>query len=332
MNVLVTGGAGFIGSHIVEFHLAQGDQVHVVDDLSTGSERNIKSFISNPNFRFDNANLLTWQNLDAVTAWSDRVYHMAAVVGLFRVLNNPVDVMEVNISATDHLLKSMHKSNWRSRLILASTSEVYGNGLPNAGIHEFAEDDALIIEANTGLRWNYAISKLADEAIALSYAVRDKAAITAIRLFNTIGPRQTGQYGMVVPRFVRQAVKGDPLTVFGDGTQSRCFCDVRDTVVMLDRIAANVQSIGEVVNVGNNDEISILELAQLVKKLANSTSEIRILPYDEAYNFPFADVMHRRPSMKKVFALTGMQHEWTLEKTIRDLIDHIRQDIDSQEI
>ena len=327
MRVLVTGGAGFIGSHIAAMHLAQGDKVDVVDDLSTGSLENIRPFLDHPNFYFENADLRTWPNLDTETACADRIYHMAAVVGMFRVLNNPVDVMEVNIAATQRLLKSMQKNNWKARLILASTSEVYGNVIPDTCDIEFAEDDALHIRANIMGRWNYAISKLADEAIALAYAQSYKAAITVIRFFNTIGPRQTGQYGMVVPRFVQQAVRNDTINVFGDGTQSRCFCDVRDTVVMLNRIANNKQSIGEVVNVGNNEEISILDLAHLVKRLAASTSEIRIIPYDEAYGTNFEDVMHRRPSMQKVIALTGMKHTWTIEKTILDLINNTRQEL-----
>lgn len=327
MKVLITGGAGFIGSHIAEMHLAHGDKVDVVDDLSTGSEDNIRSFMNHPNFHFDKADLCTWPQLDTAASCADRIYHMAAVVGMFRVLKNPVDVMEVNIAATERLLKAMHKSKWKSRLILASTSEVYGNGIPNAGSPEFAEDDALVIGANIGLRWNYAISKLADEAIAISYVHAYKAAITAIRFFNTIGPRQAGQYGMVVPRFVRQAVKGEPIMVFGDGTQRRCFCDVRDTVVMLDHLAKNEQSIGQIVNVGNNNEISILDLAHLVKRLADSTSEIRIIPYNEAYGTHFEDITRRRPSMKKVIALTGMKHTWTLEKTILNLINNFRQEV-----
>lgn len=325
MRILVTGGAGFIGSHIVQFHLSRGHEVIAVDDLSTGSEHNIRDFLPNPNLRFEKANLLSWPHLESSVAQSDRIYHMAAVVGVFRVLKNPVDVMAVNVEATELLLKAAHKNKWRSTLIVASTSEVYGNGIAGRETCEFSEKDALLIEENSSLRWNYPISKLVDEAFCLSYAKAYGAPIVTVRFFNTIGPRQTGQYGMVVPRFVRQAVSGRPITVFGDGTQKRSFCDVRDTVVMLDLLADNSSSYGEVVNVGNAQEISIAELAERVKWLSHSQSEIRCVPYQDAYGMDFADILHRRPSMTKLLSLTDMQFQWPLNQTLLDLI-YIEQD------
>lgn len=331
MHVLVTGGAGFIGSQIVEFHLSRGDKVHVVDDLSTGSMDNLKPFLSNPNFHFDEADILAWPDLNISVAWADRIYHMAAIVGMFHVLENSAKLLEINIAATERLFKAARESNWQCTILLASTSEVYGNGLPDRPDAEFAETDLAVVGENSHLRWNYSISKLVDEAYALSYAKCFGVPIITVRLFNTIGPRQTGKYGMVVPRFIRQAVFGEPITVFGDGSQKRSFCDVRDTVAMLNRLAENEKSIGEIVNVGNNHEISILELARMVKRLANSNSEIKIIPYEEAYGTVFEDIMHRRPCIKKITALTGIQCQWTLENTILELIEQIRQDIDSQE-
>lgn len=331
MHVLITGGAGFIGSHIAQFHLNRGDTVKVVDDLSTGSRENIKHFLTSPSFSFEQANLLSWENMSASVSRADRIYHMAAVVGVFRVLKNPVDVMSVNVEATELLLKAAHASNWRSTLIVASTSEVYGNGIPGSEVGEFSENDPLLIEENSSLRWNYPISKLVDEAFCMSYAKAYGAPIITVRFFNTIGPRQTGQYGMVVPRFVRQAVLGEPITVFGDGNQKRCFCDVRDTVVMLDLLARNRKSFGEVINVGNYQEVSIAELAERVKWLANSSSEIRYISYQQAYGTDYADIMHRRPSLRKLLSLTDMQFQWPLNQTLLDLIYHIKETIREQE-
>ncbi|HSW62038.1 MAG TPA: NAD-dependent epimerase/dehydratase family protein [Dissulfurispiraceae bacterium] len=320
-----------MGSHIVQFHLSRGHKVHVVDDLSTGSEQNIRDFLSIPNFHFEQANLLSWPNLQRSVAQADRIYHMAAVVGVFRVLKNPVDVLAVNVEATELLLKAAHKNTWRSTLIVASTSEVYGNGIPGSEVREFSENDPLLIEENSSLRWNYPISKLIDEAFCMSYAKAYGAPIIAVRFFNTIGPRQTGQYGMVVPRFVRQAISGQPITVFGDGSQKRCFCDVRDTVVMLDLLAKNIDSHGEVVNVGNAQEISIFELAERVKYLSHSQSEIRAVPYQEAYGMDFADIMNRRPSMTKLLSLTDMQFQWPLNQTLLDLIYRAKDERKTQE-
>jgi len=321
LHILVTGGAGFIGSNIVEYHLQRGDKVHVVDNLSTGSEANVAAFRANPNFRFNQADIVTWGGLDTAVAWADRIYHMAAVVGVYRVLSEPVGTMATNIAGTERLLRSVNRDSWSPKVILASSSEVYG---PHNEA-QLSEDDSLIIQSGAPLRWNYAISKLADEGFGLAYAREHNIPVIIARFFNTVGPRQTGRYGMVVPRFVQKAVANEPITVFGDGEQSRSFCDVRDTVVALDRLASMPDlPTGEIVNVGSDREISINELARLVIECAGSTSTIEHIPYREAYGAEFEDIRHRRPSLAKLRRLTGFEHAWTLEKTLNDLIDRAR--------
>jgi UDP-glucose 4-epimerase len=320
MHILVTGGAGFIGSHIVEYHLAKGNKVHALDDLSTGSQDNILPFMENPNFRFDQVDVLTWKGLDKAAAWADHIYHMAAVVGLFKVLAEPVKTLAVNIAGCERLLRAAYAGNWNPTITIASSSEVYGSktAVP------FQENVELTVGSIHSLRWNYATSKLANETFGSSYSRKFEMNITIIRLFNTIGPRQTGRYGMVVPRFVEQAVSNKPITVFGTGKQTRCFCDVRDTVVALDMLTNNPESKGQVVNVGNDREISIGELAALVKERAGSTSQIVYIPYVEAYGEGFEDIKHRKPSLEKLFSLTNFKHKWELEDTIDDLIARAR--------
>ncbi|WP_027715010.1 NAD(P)-dependent oxidoreductase [Desulfuromonas sp. TF] len=320
MHVLITGGAGFIGSQLAEYHLDRGDKVHVVDDLSTGSKENIEEFAEKPGFHFDEADILTWPGLEKAAAWADRVYHMAAVVGVYRVLAEPIKVLSTNIAGTERLLRAIHAGGWSPQVILASTSEVYGH----TEARELREDAPLVIQSGARSRWNYAVSKLADEALGLSYARKHGLQITIVRFCNTIGPRQTGRYGMVLPRFVAQALRGEPLTVYGDGNQTRSFCDVRDTVAALDALASNPASGGEIVNVGNNREISILDLAKLIIRTAESTSKIKKIPYLEAYGEDFEDITHRRPALDKLFGLTDFSHNWTLEETVQDLLDRSR--------
>jgi UDP-glucose 4-epimerase len=320
MHILVTGGAGFIGSHIVEYHLAKGNKVHALDDLSTGSQENILPFMENPNFRFDQVDVLTWKGLDKTAAWADHIYHMAAVVGLFKVLSEPVKTLAVNIAGCERMLRAAHAGNWNPTITIASSSEVYGKRT----VVPFQEDVELTVGSIHSLRWNYATSKLANETFGSSYSRKFEMNIRIVRLFNTIGPRQTGRYGMVVPRFVEQAVSNKPITVFGDGKQSRCFCDVRDTVAMLDMLSSNPASKGQVVNLGNDREISIRELAALVKERAGSSSQIIYIPYEEAYGEGFEDIQKRKPSMERLSELTQYKHKWKLEDTIDDLIARAR--------
>ncbi len=316
MHILITGGAGFIGSHLVEHHLARDHKVHVVDDLSTGSLDNIKPFLDDSRFRFDQADILTWDDLEKAATWADRIFHMAAVVGMFRVLAEPIEVLATNIAGTERLLRAVRAGDWRPRVLIASSSEVYGPR-QEGGLRE---DDDLALRSGAVIRWNYAISKLADEALAQSYAHKIDLPITIARLFNTIGPRQAGRYGMVVPRFVEQAVGGQPITVYGDGSQSRCFCDVRDTVAMLDLLLDAPAAVGQIVNVGNDREVSIFELAEIVRRRAGSSSPIERLSYREAYGDGFEDIPHRRPILEKVRDLTAYGHRYELEDTVDELL------------
>lgn len=318
MHVFITGGAGFIGSHLAEYHLARGDQVHVVDDLTTGSPSNLAAFENQPQFRFTEADILTWTDLERTVGWADRVYHMAAVVGMFRVLEDPVRVLAINISGTERVMRACQVSRWRPRLLIASTSEVYGHGYGS----NLEEDSPLLVRVNSAPRWNYAISKLASETFGLSYARRAGGVpVTIVRLFNTIGTRQTGRYGMVVPRFIEQALMGGPVRVFGDGSQTRSFCDVRDTVAAIDALATSPDAAGQVVNVGHDQETSILGLAKLICKLVGVETDIEFVPYRHAYGQDFEDIMRRRASFERMRSLTGFEYRWSLETTLFDLIN-----------
>jgi UDP-glucose 4-epimerase len=339
MHILITGGAGFIGSNLVEYHLAQGHKIHVIDDLSTGAIENITPFMENPDFHFDHDDILTWDGLKTTINWADRIYHLAAIVGVFKVLEDPVRVMSVNIAATERILRMAHSNSWRPQILLASTSEIYGHGIQrheiygpedsndliveshgNDLIEEFREDMEPMVGSSAISRWNYSISKLADEALGMSYARKYGSPIVIARFFNTTGPNQRGRYGMVVPRFINQAVSGEPITVFGDGKQMRSFCDVRDTVTILDSLMNNPESFGQIVNVGGNLEISMIELAELVRSLADTGSNIEFIPYEEAYKEKFQETFRRKPNLEKLLRLINYRHQWSLEETIQDLI------------
>lgn len=326
MHVLVTGGAGFIGSHLVDYHLSRGDRVHVIDDLSTGTLANISAHEANPDFQFDREDLISHRGLNEVASWADRIYHMAAVVGVKRVLEDPVEVMRTNVAGTERVLRAAQRSGWNPQVLVASSSEVYGfNPDPT-----FSETTPLVFSAAARLRWAYAVTKLADEYLAFAYHRGHGLPVVVARLFNTVGPRQLGRYGMVVPTFVRQAVTGEPITVYGNGAQSRCFCDVRDTAMMLNLLVANPAAAGEVINVGGDHEVTIQSLAELVVERTGSASPIRHIPYREAYGEEFEDIQHRRPELEKLHKLTEYQLQWSLERTLDDLIDRKRRTLEQQ--
>jgi UDP-glucose 4-epimerase len=316
MNILVTGGMGFIGSHIVEYHLSKGDELHVVDDLSIGNDKTVSLFEKNPRFHFEKSNILVWPSIVERVGWADRIYHMAAVLGNLRVILEPVHVIASNIAGTERIFRAVTQSGKFPRVIAASSSGVYGNSSAST----MNEDDPLVIENPAKLRSNYSISKLCDEIIGLSYDKINNIPTTMIRLFNTIGPRQTGSYGFVLPRFIKQACLNQPMTIYGDGNQTRSFCDVRDVVVALDMIAENMNTRSNTLNVGLDREITIKELAEMVRLRANSKSEFKYLTNFEVYGMEFNDIRHRKPDLSKFYKLTGFKHKWTLEKTIDDLI------------
>lgn len=276
MRILVTGAAGFIGSHLVHYHRKKGDEVREID-LSTGQD------------------LLTWQGLDKAIEWAQGIYHMAAVVGQKKVLAHPVDVLKHNIYACDRVLESASNVNPHCRILIASSSEVYRY------TSQFSEESELHFPSGECLQLNYPLSKYVNETSALSYVEEKGLSCVICRLFNTIGPGQTGRYGMVVPRFVMQALKNEPLTVFGDGSQTRAFCYVGDTVSILHQLLFHPKTKGEIINVGNDEEeISILELAERVIQVTNSKSKIEFISYEEAYGMPFEDTMRRCPDLTKL--------------------------------
>jgi len=320
MNILITGGAGFIGSNVAEYHLDRGDEVVAVDDLSTGNRVNIELFQGNPLFRFIQADLLDWPGLERAIQDADRVYHLAAVVGMFRVLREPVRVTQVNVGATERLLQTAAASEHPPQIVIASSSSVYSH----THSHDLREDDELVYLPRQGGLTGYALSKLTNEIQAMAYREEHGLQVTIPRLFNAVGPRQTGAYGFVLPRFIKQALAGEPLTVFGDGKQTRSFCDVRDTVAALDALANTEDAAGVPVNVGNERETRIVDLAGLVIERAHSSSKIEFVPFDKAYGANFDQVTQRHPVEERLRALTGFRPRWTLEQTIDDLLERAR--------
>ncbi|KTC67933.1 NAD dependent epimerase/dehydratase family protein [Legionella birminghamensis] len=316
MRILITGGCGFIGSHIADLLIKKGHEVSVIDDLSSGSMSNIAHLSNHPNFHFSQADILTWPKLQEMVSWSECIYHLAAIIGVFRVITEPLNVMEVNLTATGRLFKAVSESRSKPHVVFASSSSVYGPS-PKSSMME--DDDLIVESASNPLRF-YAISKLTSEAIAMAYHKTYKLPVTIVRFFNMIGPNQTGRYGMVVPRFIQQACTNNPLTIFGDGTQVRSFCDVRDALSALMLLNFEDKNTFRIVNIGNDREITINELAKMVIKQANSKSDVIYIPYEEAYGMEYHDITRRKPDLSRLRSLTGFKNEWTLEQTIDDLI------------
>ena len=316
MRYLITGGAGFIGSHLSEVLLERGENVFVLDDLSTGSVENIRHLKANGRFHYVFDSILNKHLLAELVDESDVVIHLAAAVGVRLIVEHPVRTLETNIHGTQSVLDAASKK--KKLVFIASTSEVYGKSdkVP------FHEDADLVLGPTTKSRWSYAASKALDEFLALSYWKERKQPVKIARFFNTVGPRQTGRYGMVLPNFVRQALAGEPITVYGSGKQSRCFCDVRDSVESLIRLLATDQSIGEVVNIGTDQEVTIERLAHLVKERTESNSTIAFVPYDQAYEPGFEDMPRRVPSLDKLEKLTGFRPAIPLVEIVDRVIAH----------
>ena len=319
MKVLITGGAGFIGSHLAERHLASGDEVYIVDDLSTGSIANIQHLKGDPKFQYCIDTVTNTRLMAELVDLSDLIYHLAAAVGVRLVVESPVRTIETNVRGTEVILSLAAKKG--KRVLITSTSEVYGKReqVP------FREDDDLVLGPTNKGRWSYACSKAIDEFLALAYWKEKKLPIVIARLFNTVGPRQTGRYGMVVPNFVRQALTGLDITVFGDGQQRRCFTNVNDAVDMLVGIATHPGATGEVFNVGSSQEITIVDLAARIKEMTNSDSRIVFVPYDEAYEEGFEDMLRRVPDISKVSKLLGYEPHISLDETLRVIVNEQRQ-------
>jgi UDP-glucose 4-epimerase len=320
VKALITGGAGFIGSHLAERLLELNHDVAVIDDLSTGSIENIAHLKRVPRFSYVVDSVTNESLLAEMIDGSDVVFHLAAAVGVKLIVERPVHTIETNVHGTEVVLK--HANKKRKLVIIASTSEVYGKSTDVP----FRENADLVLGPSEKHRWAYACSKLIDEFLALAYWKEKKLPIVVARLFNTVGPRQTGQYGMVLPTFVRQALAGEPITVFGDGTQSRSFTYVGDVVDALVALASEPRAVGEVFNIGNRGEISIHHLAERVKALAGSQSPIRLIPYDQAYEAGFEDMPRRVPDISKLNALIGYEPKVALEEIIRRVVEHARQD------
>ena len=319
MRYLITGGAGFIGSHLAERLLTRGDRVVLLDNLSTGSMDNVRHLKTSSQMEYHLDTIENLQLLAELVDDADIIVHLAAAVGVKLIVESPVRTIETNVNGTQRILEAACKK--RKLVLTASTSEVYGK---NTCV-PFHEDADLVLGPTTKGRWSYAASKALDEFLALSYWKEKKLPVIVVRLFNTVGPRQTGRYGMVLPNFVKQALDNSPIRVYGNGKQSRCFCDVRDTVEGLIRLMDTERSIGEVINVGNTEEVTIEGLAQLVKERTGSTSPIEYVPYDQAYEPGFEDMMRRVPCVDKLHALTGFRPQTSLVEIIDRVTAYFQQ-------
>lgn len=299
MKNLITGGAGFVGSHLAEALLARGEEVWIMDDLSTGSVTNIDHLKGDPRFHYTVESVFNEREVAEQVDRVDTVYHLAAAVGVRLIVERPVHTIETNISGTEIVLKAAGKK--KRKVLIASTSEVYGKSTKVP----FREDDDIVLGPTSRSRWSYAASKMVDEFLALAYWREQKLPTVVVRLFNTVGPRQTGQYGMVIPRFVQQALAGGPITVYGDGKQSRCFADVSDVVEGIIRLSREERAVGKVFNLGNDQEITIEEVAEKVRAKVSPRLEIKFVPYEEAYAEGFEDLRRRVPDLGRAHALVG---------------------------
>lgn len=319
MKMLITGGAGFIGSHLAERLLELDHEVFIIDNLWTGSLDNIAAVQSNPRLHLVVDTILNESVMNELIFKVDRIYHLAAAVGVRNIMDHPVQTLDTNVKGTEVVLRLANR--FKKKIFIASTSEVYGNHLE----HPLSEDDNRVMGSVKKRRWAYACSKSLDEFLALAYHDEKKLPVVIGRLFNTVGPRQTGQYGMVLPTFVQSALLGKPITVHGDGTQSRSFTHVKDVVEAIIKLMDEERAEGEIVNVGNAREVTINELAQKVKEMSGSNVEIELIPYEKAYGPGFEDMVRRCPNISKIRDLIGFEPQHDLENIIRSVVDFFKE-------
>ncbi len=315
MKILITGGAGFIGSHLADATVAAGNEVTVVDDLSTSSLSNVRGMLTSDRFQFVLGSVCDQTAMTVLVERCDVIFHLAAAVGVDLIVKRPVHTISTNIHGTEVVLQLANA--FRKRIILASSSEVYGK----SANMPFKEDADVVLGSTRFSRWSYACSKMIDEFLALAYHSEFDLQATICRFFNTIGPRQTGDYGMVVPRFVCKALRNEPIEIYGTGEQSRCFCSVADIVNALMKLPDCKQAIGEVINLGNDEPITIKELATKIVRLTNSNSKLRFLSYDQAYGRPFDDMHERVPDLTKARQMIGYQPAFSLDQTLKQVIE-----------
>lgn len=320
-HALITGGAGFIGSHLAERLLDAGHQVTVIDNLSTGLIANLAAIEHHPRFRCAIEDIRNIHVMDRLVSECDVIYHLAAAVGVQRIISEPIETIETNIGGSEVVLKTARR--YRKKVLIASTSEVYGKGIRIP----FSEDDDSVMGPTIRSRWSYAASKAIDEFLALAYHKQVDLPVVIFRLFNTVGPRQRGQYGMVLPRFVRWAIQNEPILVYGDGQQQRCFCNVHDVVTAITALGDSPSALGQVFNIGSDEEVTIMQLAERVRERAGSSSEIRLLPYDEAYEAGFEDFRRRVPNLEKINRQIGWGPTTSLNDTIDQIIAYYREEI-----
>ena len=318
-HALITGGAGFIGSHLADRLLADGYRVTVIDNLSTGRWVNIEHHEDHPDFHFANADIRNELVMDRLVSKCDVVYHMAAAVGVKLIVENPIETIQTNVRGTEVVLQIAQR--YRKRVVMASTSEVYGksNEVP------FKESSDGVFGATTKSRWSYAVSKALDEFLSFAYYDDKRLPVTIFRLFNTVGPRQVGHYGMVVPRFIQAAMANEPITVYDDGQQSRCFANVFDVADAIIRLASTRDTVGEVYNIGSTEEVTIMELAERIKTNLGSQSEIVKIPYEDAYKKGYEDMRRRVPNVDKIKAAVGWQASTELDETISQMVEYFRE-------
>ncbi len=319
-KALITGGAGFIGSHLAEHLLKAGESVTVIDNLTTGQIENIQHLEQYDRFHYAIEDIRNIHVIDRLVSECDVIYHLAAMVGVQRIIESPIATIEVNIGGTEVILQTARR--YRKRVLITSTSEVYGKGVSIP----FREDDDRLLGPTSRNRWSYATSKAVDEFLALAYHKEVGLPVTIVRLFNTVGPRQSGQYGMVVPRFVQWALQHQPIQVYGDGEQTRCFGNVFDVIRALHGVMVAENTIGQVYNVGSGEEISIMSLAERIRDRADSASEIQKIAYEQAYESGFEDFRRRVPSVEKIYNAIGWQPQTGLDQTIDQVIEYYRKD------